>query len=287
MFSEFLLRLRLCACFTNGQLLRVAYYLEQEQTLPDHESHLLDVAQIPFGKRSRYHQALHDPSLSQKVLLNKMQTNFISILDAAYPQRLAEIYDPPAILFYQGHLDCLQKLSLGVVGARDCTSYGVSSIHKLLGGFQGELSIVSGLAKGIDGKAHETALQMGFDSVAVIATGLDQVYPKQNRLLQARLASEGLVLSEYPLGTTPKRYYFPLRNRIIAGLVHGLLVVEAKEKSGSLITANLALENNREVMAVPGGLFSPMSKGTNALIQAGAAPILSSADLENHLTYFE
>ncbi|WP_318766100.1 DNA-processing protein DprA [Lactiplantibacillus carotarum] len=166
---------------------------------------------------------------------------------------------------------------LAVVGARQSTSYGARCVSRLLTPLVPEkLTIVSGLAVGIDGWSHRTALNCGLPTIAVIGTGLDAYYPRENATLQRRVGQVGLLISEYPLGTGPARYRFPERNRIIAGLCQTLIVIEARERSGSLITANLALQNNRNVLAVPGPIDAPLSVGCNQLIAAGAKPVLNS-----------
>ncbi|MCH4172654.1 MAG: DNA-processing protein DprA [Lactobacillus sp.] len=285
MQSRYLYKLKLSGAFNNRQLLLVAQYLEQKQQLPMNLADLLAIAQIPAQKRAQVQQQLKDPSLSQKVAFNNATGHYLTILDDSYPNRLREIYDPPAVLFYQGDLTLLQRSCLGVVGARFATTYGTAALKHVLKDL-GDVSIISGLAQGIDRAAHQIALDTELATVAVIATGLDCCYPPQNNALQSAIQKKGLLLSEYAAGTLPRRFHFPVRNRIIAGLSHALLVVEAKQKSGSLITANLALDYNRNVLAIPGSLFAPTSQGTNALIKAGAAVVTEPNDLRVNLTYY-
>ncbi len=201
----------------------------------------------------------------------------LTIVDPDYPSALLESYHPPLVLFIKGQRRLLRGRKLAVVGARQSTSYGARCVSRLLTPLVPEkLTIVSGLAAGIDGWSHQTALNCGLPPIAVIGTGLDAYYPRENATLQRRVSQVGLLISEYPLGTGPARYRFPERNRIIAGLCQTLIVIEARERSGSLITANLALQNNRNVLAVPGPIDAPLSVGCNQLIAAGAKPVLNS-----------
>ncbi|WP_261807146.1 DNA-processing protein DprA [Lapidilactobacillus luobeiensis] len=208
------------------------------------------------------------------------QTPFLTILDQVYPQGLAEIYRPPLILYYQGNLELLATPKLAIVGARACTNYTQYCLRRLIPPLvQNQITIVSGLAAGADQLAHQETLLAHGQTIAVIGTGLDVYYPPANRSLQQLIGQKGLLLSEYPLGTAPRRYHFPQRNRIIAGLSQGVLVTEAQHHSGSLITANLALQENRNVYALPGNILQETSVGTNELLAAGATPVLTAADL--------
>lgn len=205
----------------------------------------------------------------------------------AYPYALRKSYEPPLVLFYKGDLSLLYKGTIGIVGARDCTAYGERFLSELIPSIiSHELVTVSGLAKGIDRHVHEKTIAHGGKTIAVIGNGISYVYPSENRQLQEEISREHLILSEYPLNARPKKHYFPLRNRIIAGLSRGVLVVEARERSGSLITARLALEEGRDVFAVPGSVFSEQSKGCLDLIKAGAILCQSADDILNewHMT---
>lgn len=209
-----------------------------------------------------------------------------SIFDDSYPEQLRNIFDPPILLYYKGDLSILNKQGIGVVGARACTEYGKNAVRYILPGvIKRGFPIISGLAKGIDSQAHQVTIQLEGKTVGIIGTGLDQYYPNENRMLQDKIAEEHLLLSEFPFGTKPKRHHFPLRNRLIAGLSRGVLVVEAKDRSGSLITAHQALEGGKEVFAVPGSLFSIYSRGCNRLIQVGAKAVLSAEDILEELEY--
>lgn len=222
-----------------------------------------------------------DPE-KELALLAQNQVTAIPFGDPRYPPLLAEIFDPPAILFLRGSLPSTSLPHLAVVGSRKHTPYGKQVIETLLPPVVQSCVIVSGLALGIDALAHEAALSHAGTTVAVLGSGVDDdnIYPSQNRLLASRmLASGGALLSEFPLGTHALKHHFPFRNRIIAGLCHGTLIIEAAEQSGTLITARLAMEHNREVFAVPGPINSTASAGANRLIKEGATPVLNPQDL--------
>lgn len=212
------------------------------------------------------------------------QTPYITLADASYPPRLKEIPSPPLVLFYRGNLQLLDQLNLGVVGARLATTYTKHSLELIFPGLN--TVITSGLAAGADTMAHETALIHQLPTIAVLGHGFNTVYPAHNRRLFDRIATDGLLLSEYPAAVLPAPFRFVARNRIIAGLAHGVLVTEAKVKSGSLITANYALQNNREIFALPNRLDQPMGAGTNQLIQAGAKMVLTAADIIAELNFY-
>ena len=219
--------------------------------------------------------------------LQKQKVKVITILDGAYPQRLREIYLPPIVLFYRGNLSLINQRSVAIVGSRDHSKYAKDCIHDLIPSIvKDDIVVISGLARGVDTLAHEETLKVNGNTIAVIGSGLDVVYPSENLKLYDVIAKRCLILSEYPLQSRPLKFHFPYRNRIIAGLSHGVCVIEAKEKSGSLITANLALSENREVFAVPGSIFSIHSKGTNSLIEAGACLVSSSETISKNLKYF-
>lgn len=200
-----------------------------------------------------------------------------------YPGYLREIFDPPFVLYVEGDAETLRNPAVAVVGARRPTPYGRAVAEKLAGDLAGRgCVVVSGLAAGIDACAHRGALRKG-RTVAVLGSGLDVPYPRENRGLHREIAGRGAVVSEFPLGTAPFAENFPVRNRIISGLAVGLVVVEAARKSGSLITAKLALAQDREVMAVPGNVTSELSAGPNGLIKDGARPVASWEDVAEGL----
>ncbi|QEA58430.1 DNA-protecting protein DprA [Leuconostoc koreense] len=199
------------------------------------------------------------------------QESYFTYFDDCYPIQLKEIFDPPLILFYEGNVSALKLPNLAVVGTRTATSYGLSCLRSLLPNVINRgTAIVSGLAKGIDVMAHQVTFANQGVPIAVIGTGLNVAYPARNKLLQQQVAQYGIVLSEYTHDVGPQKSHFPARNRIIAGLSSATLVIEAQIKSGSLITANYALQNNREVLSVPGPIFSENSRGTNELLKLGA-----------------
>jgi DNA processing protein len=205
-----------------------------------------------------------------------------SIPRARLPPLLRAIHDPPACLYVRGEApdDLLERPSVAVVGARACSPYG-ALVARMLGSelAAAGLVVISGLARGIDGEAHRGALAAGGATVAVLGCGIDRDYPAAHAQLAAGIRANGLVASEYPPGTEPAPWRFPARNRIIAGLCAATLVVEARERSGALITADFALEEGREVLAVPGEITSPLSAGTNALLRLGATPVTCAQDV--------
>jgi DNA processing protein len=210
--------------------------------------------------------------------------HLLTITDTRYPDLLRQIPDPPAWLFLKGDPDLIRYPQLAIVGSRNPTRGGIDNAREFarhlatLG-----LGITSGLASGIDAAAHEGALAAQGITLAVVATGLDRVYPASNRELAHRIAETGLLVSEFPPGTLPKPGHFPSRNRIISGLSIGVLVTEAAEKSGSLITARLASEQGREVFAIPGSIHNPMARGCHRLIRQGAKLVEKAEDILEEL----
>lgn len=208
--------------------------------------------------------------------------HFLGRSEKTYPPLLRELHDPPPGLFLRGGADAelLRRTSVAIVGARACSSYG-SQVARLLGRelAAAGLVVLSGLARGVDGEAHRGALEAGGATVAVLGCGVDRDYPAVHAQLAARIAERGLVVSEYAPGVEPAPWRFPARNRIIAGLAAATVVVEARERSGALITGDFALEAGREVFAVPGEITSTLSAGTNALLRLGATPLTSAADV--------
>jgi DNA processing protein len=202
--------------------------------------------------------------------------------DTLFPDRLGAIFDPPPSLYLRGGGDpeLLARRLVAVVGARACSPYG-AQVARMLGRelAAAGLIVISGLARGIDGEAHRGALDSGGLTLAVLGCGIDRDYPASHAQLSRRIEEQGLVLSEYEPGVEPAPWRFPARNRIIAGLSEAVVVVEARERSGALITADFALDEGREVFAVPGEITSTLSAGTNALLKLGATPLTSSADV--------
>jgi DNA processing protein len=202
--------------------------------------------------------------------------------DVLFPPRLKAIFDPPPSLYLRGsgEPELLARRAVGVVGARSCSPYG-AQVARMLGRelAAAGLVVVSGLARGIDGEAHRGALESGGPTVGVLGCGIDRDYPAANAALSRRMEDGGLVVSEYEAGVEPAPWRFPARNRIIAGLCEAVVVVEARERSGALITADFALEEGREVFAVPGEITSALSVGSNALLRLGATPLTGSGDV--------
>ena len=211
----------------------------------------------------------------------RLDLDLLTIQDAGYPNRLRNIYDPPCLLYVRGRLPAFDdEASIAVVGTRDCTPYGVSCAEKLSYGLAaGGAVVVSGLARGVDSAALRGALRAGGTVTAVLGNGLDVVYPPENQYLYEDVAAAGALISEYPPGTPPEAKHFPVRNRIMSGLCLGTLVVEAPARSGALITAGTALEQGRDVFAVPGPIDAPASVGCNRLIRDGAGLVSDAWDI--------
>ena len=216
--------------------------------------------------------------------LKDSNNHLVTLADSDYPQALLNIPDPPLLLYVKGRRDLLNQSALAVVGSRNATPQGVNNAEAFARSLSDAgLCIISGMAHGIDAAAHRGALQGRGSSVAVIGTGLDKVYPAANRDLAHALASQGALISEFPLGTPPLAANFPRRNRIISGISLGCLVVEASLQSGSLITARLALEQGRDVFAIPGSIHAPQSKGCHALLKQGAKLVETAQDILEEL----
>ncbi|MDR3013334.1 MAG: DNA-processing protein DprA [Chitinispirillales bacterium] len=240
------------------------------------------------------------PALSREALRRKSELldaarrqidecaeNRISILildDEDYPVYLKEIFAPPPILYVKGDLSVFRDHALAIVGTRIPTTYGKNCTRDLTAELSGSAVIVSGLARGVDTVAHESCLDAGGKTIAVLGCGLDRIYPPENKALAKRICENGALVSEFPLGTAPEPYNFPRRNRVISGMSCGVIVIEAGEKSGALITADYALQQNRTVFAVPGPITSAVSAGTFKLIRDGAIPIRSSQDVFEHIS---
>jgi DNA processing protein len=236
--------------------------------------------------------ALDSPSVAKAVehalaWLEQPGHALITLADATYPRLLLEIPDPPPVLYCHGRLELLEKPALAVVGSRNASAQGASNAEQFARSFSAAgLTIVSGLAQGIDAAAHRGGLAGEGSTIAVLGTGVDVIYPRAHEALAADVAARGLLLSEFPLGSKALAYNFPRRNRLISGLAQGCLVVEAALASGSLITARTAADQGREVFAIPGSIHSPMSKGCHALIKSGAKLVESAEDVLSELAAF-
>ena len=225
----------------------------------------------------------HDLTAANRILADcqRLNISLLTLQDAAYPSRLKNIYDPPCLLYYKGRIPAFdEEAAIAVVGTRDCTPYGVACAEKLSFGLaSGGALIVTGLAAGVDSAAARGALRAGGTVAGVVGNGLDVPYPYENRYLYEDVAAAGVLISEYPPGTRPAASHFPVRNRILSGLALATLVVEAPERSGALITANTALEQGRDVFAVPGPIDAENSVGCNRLIRDGAGLVSEAWDI--------
>ena len=216
-----------------------------------------------------------------KINLDKSKIKTIKLEDSTYPEKLKEIYNPPKTIYLIGNEKLLNQKSIAIIGCRECTRYGAENAYKF--GYElakENICVISGFAKGIDTYSHKGAVSAKGKTIAVLGCGLDIIYPPENiELYKQILLQGGAIISEYPLGSKPEKHHFPERNRIISGLSSGVLVIEAKKKSGTMITVDFALEQGREVYAVPGNISSENSYGTNELIKEGATPVTSIDDM--------
>lgn len=254
-----------------------------EQIFAASESQLRDVVTASIARDIAAGPDQFDlaPSLDW---LEQTDNHLLTLADAAYPRALLEIADPPPCLFAKGRIELLSQPALAIVGSRSATPQGERDAEAFAAALSDAgLCIVSGLALGIDAAAHRGGLRGRGSTIAVVGTGLDIVYPARNRELAHRIAEQGCLVSEFPLGTPSKAQNFPRRNRIISGLSKGVLVVEAALQSGSLITARLAGEQGREVFAMPGSIHAPLSKGCHRLIKQGAKLVESAQDVLEEL----
>ncbi len=232
---------------------------------------------------------LHDPELlkqaeKQVSWAEGKDIQIIPLDHDKYPPILREIFAPPPVLFVKGNTEAFSKHSVGIVGMRQMGTYGSNTAKYIVKELvEHKICIVSGLALGIDSVAHKACVDNGGTTIAVLGCGVDKVYPASNRHLAEQILGKGAIISEFPLGTPPLPYNFPRRNRIISGLSAGVLVVEARKKSGSLITAHYAMQQGRDVFAIPGPIFSDKSDGTFNLIKNGAIPVKSAKDILEHI----
>lgn len=263
------------AGLTNLNILALLdYQSKQEKSLSLRDMAVASKCKNPILFMEKY-KSLDSKSLRK--VFNQYPS--ISILDDEYPIELKNCYNPPVLLFYQGNVDLLKRPKMAVVGARTASQTGTKSVQKIVSELGNQFVIVSGLARGIDTSAHISALKNGEATIAVIGCGLDVHYPKENKLLQEYLGKNHLILSEYVVGEAPLKFHFPERNRIIAGLSQGVIVAEAKMRSGSLITCERALEEGRDVFAIPGNILDGKSDGCHHLIKEGAKCITSGMDV--------
>lgn len=245
-----------------------------------------DLAKVPEIKRNVVRAIVGKRAdvTDEWELIKRHKIDIITLNDESYPKSLKEIYDPPPLLYVKGEIKREDKNAIAIVGSRRATTYGKLTAQRLAAQLAAQgITIVSGMARGIDSEAHKGALAVGGRTIAVLGCGIDVVYPPENRALEDRIASSGAVITEFPFGTRPFAGNFPKRNRIISGLSLGVIIVEAAQKSGALITARLALEQGREVFAVPGSTTSPYSRGTHNLIKEGAKLVENTEDILEEL----
>ena len=227
-----------------------------------------------------HHREAGDFARRQMEILERQSASVMTFWDADYPSLLKRISDPPVLLFFLGTIAPIDQNAVAVVGTRAPTQYGKMVAEKLCGALAARgMTVVSGLARGIDTVAHQTAIKSGGRTLAILGSGLDVIYPAENQKLSAEITHSGAVLSEFAFGAKPDAVNFPRRNRIISGLSVGVVVIEAGLESGAMITANCALEHNREVFAVPGSIFSPKSAGPHQLIREGAKLVQEVDDI--------
>ncbi|MFC1617269.1 DNA-processing protein DprA [Candidatus Margulisiibacteriota bacterium] len=245
-------------------------------------------ANISMGAKEGYQKKIDVFKIDNYLCrLEKQKIQYLFSHSPAYPEKLRQLADFPEVVFYKGDITLLKTKIFGVVGSRQATNYGIKVTEHLVEGVVPYFNVCSGLARGIDAVVHKTALKSKNPTIAVVATGLDIIYPTSNTDLFYEIEKNGLILTENPPGTEPFGYRFPQRNRIIAALSKGVLVTEAAERSGSLITAHLAAELGRDVFAVPGSIFSYLSKGPHKLIQEGAKLVNKADDIINEYKDFQ
>ena len=274
--TNFLLRLKLQNGIGYVKMLQIASQLPTSEVNPE----IIKQMDLPSELIKSALTAFYNQQAEAKIVRIKKQCQIISFFDQMYPQKLREIYRPPLILFAQGNLKLLQENVITIVGSRQATDYSQLVLNKIVPQLvKSNFVIASGLAMGVDVMAHSVTLNNGGKTIAVIGNGLNHFYPERNSQIQRQIINEGLVLSEYLPDTPPRPFRFPERNRILAGIADSVIVTEAKEKSGSLITANIALQENRNIYAVPGPINSQLSAGPNKLIAAGATPITDFSSL--------
>ena len=257
---------------TTGEFLWKASALTLDQHLPDLPS---EYKQALLFERRRY-------DLNKiEAYIQKNQIHILLFHDALYPSLLKEIHQPPAILYYKGNF-INEPLQIGMVGSRNADGYGLRAAETIGAQFsQANVPVVSGLAKGIDAAAHKGAITQQGGTIAVQGCGIDQVYPKENKKLADEILAheKGCILTEFPIGSEPAAWHFPMRNRIISGLSQGVVIVQAARKSGAYITVETALEQGRDVFAVPGELYNPLSEGPHQLLKEGAQMITCAEDV--------
>ncbi|MCA5012798.1 MULTISPECIES: DNA-processing protein DprA [unclassified Enterococcus] len=281
-------KLSVCKGIGNLGMLKVLDFSMNYNNIADFsKEEIIHIAEIRTYQKIFLHSWEYWTRENKSLRSFQEQHSFITILDDDYPTYLKQIYNCPVLLFYQGNIALLKNPCLSFVGARSSSVYGINVVRQLVPKMiEHGLTIVSGLAKGIDSVSHQVAMHHSGQTIGVIGTGLDYCYPKETAHVQRKMMAEQLVISEYPNGTKPRKYHFPMRNRIIAGISLGTCVIEAGKKSGSLITAQAALEYGREVFAVPGNSLDLRSDGCHTLIQEGAKCTICPQDILEEIQNF-
>ncbi|GAA3023121.1 DNA-processing protein DprA [Tetragenococcus solitarius] len=285
MIEKMILKLTYCKGIGLIGKWKIVKFYEKFQAENFYAEDVIQIAQITQykGMFRQSFNAINDDWLQE--VLSEQQ--YVTWLSPDYPQELLALPFPPLVIFYKGNLSLLELSCLAFVGARQATNYSTQVIRKLLPTIiERQFVIVSGLAKGVDRMSHEMAIRSGGLTVGVIGCGLDICYPREVKPLFNEMKKNHLVISEYPQGTPVKKHHFPMRNRIIAGLSKATCVIEAKERSGSLITAQLALDYGKDVFAIPGEILSGQSDGCHRLIQDGAKCVISVQDILEELPDF-
>ncbi len=263
--------------------LRQKHYLLKHFTCPTiiYACSAIEIAELNLGRLNAVKENDYSSQIECDIRwLEGVGHSLITFHDSNYPKLLKEIYDPPIAVFAKGKLACLEDPKIAMVGSRRPTPVGSKLTETLARGIANlGIVVTSGMALGVDGGAHQAALSVNSPTIAIMGCGLDTIYPARHRGLFEQIATSGCLLSEYPLGTPPVRYNFPQRNRIVSGLSLGVVIIEAAERSGTIITARLAMEQNRQVMVVPGSALSPQYRGSHRLIRQGAAIVTDVDDI--------
>jgi DNA processing protein len=284
---DLLFKLAVCEGIGNLGMLKVLdFSLAYHDTTNFSKEEIIHIAGITTYQKQFCTSWDYWTANDEKLQNYQAQHQFILVTDAVYPAYLKQIYNCPALLFYKGKIDYLAEPCLAMIGARSASVYGIQVVREFIPALAKQLTIVSGLAKGIDSISHQITMQNGGKTIGVIGTGLDICYPKETAHVQREMMEKQLVISEYPNGVGPRKYHFPMRNRIIAGITLGTCVIEARKNSGSLITAQAALDYGREVFAVPGNVLQAHAKGCHNLIQEGAKCTIRPQDILEEIQFF-
>lgn len=288
-FKKRLIHLHHCQGISSSIILKILKKDPDLQSL--YRLSLNELKSITLGKTSQLERIYYDlHHLSIDSLLINYQTHHIqchTIFDETYPILLKQTYNPPFVLYSIGNTNLLHLPSIAIVGSRKANFEALKAIRKIMPTLiEKEFVINSGLARGVDTMAHKTSIQCKGKTVGVLGSGFFHIYPQENIGLVENMKKEHLIISEYPPDTKPQKWHFPMRNRIISGLSKGIVVIQAEQRSGSLITAEYALQEGREVFAVPGNINESLSQGTNKLIQQGAKLVQSGEDILEEFAYF-